>query len=84
MIMTYQSNNNTIRRCFTYWQEWDGRDFCGVHWPNGQSIQVYHGNYNIIENNIAIGPVPQSSISVQANDPRCVCYWQPGTRIDSH
>jgi hypothetical protein len=70
MIMTYQSSNNTIRRCFTYWQEWDGRDFCGVHWPNGQSIQVYHGNDNILENNIAIGPVPQSSISVQANDPR--------------
>jgi hypothetical protein len=69
MIMTYQSSNNTIRRCFTYWQEWDGREVCGVHWPNGQSIQVYHGNYNILENNIAIGPVPQSSISVQANSP---------------
>jgi hypothetical protein len=72
MIMTYQSSNNTIRRCFTYWQEWDGREFCGVNWPNGQNVQVYHGNHNIIENNIAMGPVPQSSISIQANSSNAV------------
>jgi hypothetical protein len=36
MIMTYKSNNNTIRRCFTYWQEWDGRDSVAYCWPNGQ------------------------------------------------
>lgn len=72
MIMTYQSENNIIRRCFTYWQGWDGRDFCGVAWPNGQSIQVYHGRYNIIENSIAIGAVPQSSISIQANSSNAI------------
>jgi hypothetical protein len=72
MIMSYQSENNTIRRCFTYWFEWDGRDFCGVSWPNGQNIQVYHGRDNIIENSIAIGQVPQSSISLQANSSNAV------------
>jgi hypothetical protein len=72
MIMIYQSDQNIIRRCFTYWIEWAGREFCGVPWPNGQSIQIYHGKENIIENSIAIGPVPNSSISIQANDPRAV------------
>jgi hypothetical protein len=66
MINLYKSENNVIRRCFTYWQEWDGRESCQA-WPNGQSIQIYHGNYNIIENSIAYGPVPQWSISIQAN-----------------
>jgi hypothetical protein len=68
MINLYKSENNVIRRCFTYWQEWDGRESCQA-WPNGQSIQVYHGNYNTIENSIAIGPVPHWSISIQANSP---------------
>jgi hypothetical protein len=68
MIMTFQKENNIIRRCFTYWQQWDGRDFCPVgSWPNGQSIQIYHGRNNIIENSIGIGPVPNSSISIIAN-----------------
>jgi hypothetical protein len=66
MIMVFQSDHNTIRRCFSYWFEWDGRDWCGVSWPNGQSIQVYQGRDNIIENSIAIGPVPNSSIAVHA------------------
>jgi hypothetical protein len=66
MINIFKTNNNIIRRCFAYWQKWDGRDWCGVSWPNGQSIQVYQGRDNIIENSIAIGPVPNSSIAVHA------------------
>jgi hypothetical protein len=63
--------NNTVRRCFTRWTGWDGRDFCGnVTWPNAQSIQIYHGEHNIIENSITVGPVPNYHISIQANDPR--------------
>jgi hypothetical protein len=71
MISIFQSDDNIIRRCFTYWIEWDGRNMC-INWPNGQSIQVYHGQNNIIENSIAIGPVPQWSISIQANSPNAV------------
>jgi hypothetical protein len=71
MINLIQTNNNIIRRCFTYWQEWDGRESCQA-WPNGQSIQIYHGHNNIIENSIAIGPVPQWSISIQANSSNAV------------
>ena len=67
MIMSYQSEHNVIRRCFAAWGGWDGRNFCGVTWPNGQAIQIYHGNYNIIENSISFGEVPDTAISVQAN-----------------
>jgi hypothetical protein len=72
MIMIYQSDQNTIRRCLAYWTDWDGRDFCGTNWPNGQNIQVYHGKNNLIENSIAIGPIPQSSVSIQANSSNAV------------
>jgi hypothetical protein len=71
MINLFKTNNNTIRRCFAYWQEWDGRESCQA-WPNAQSIQIYHGENNIIENSIAIGPVPQWSISIQANSSNAV------------
>jgi hypothetical protein len=66
MINLYKSTSNTVRRCFAYWQQWDGRESCQT-WPNGQSIQIYHGEDNIIENSIAIGPIPNTSISIQAN-----------------
>jgi hypothetical protein len=66
MINLYQTENNIIRRCVAYWQGWDGRESCQA-WPNAQSIQIYHGRDNIIENSIALGPVPQWSISIQAN-----------------
>jgi hypothetical protein len=72
MINLFKTNNNTIRRCFAYWQEWDGRDFCGVTWPYGENIQIYHGKDNIIENSIAIGPIPKVSISIQANSSNAI------------
>ena len=69
MIVIYEGHNNTIRRCFVDWRAWDGRDFCGVTWPFGDGIQVYSGDYNIIENSISYGLTPDWAVSVQANDP---------------
>jgi hypothetical protein len=67
MILVYQGNNNIIRRCLADWRAWEGRDFCGVTWPNGGSIQIYNASYNIIENSISYGPVPKWSTLIQAN-----------------
>jgi hypothetical protein len=67
MILLYQSDNVTVRRCFTRWQQWDGRDFCGVLWPNAETVQVYNGNGNTFENIVATGPSPVWLIAVQSN-----------------
>jgi hypothetical protein len=67
MILIYQGEHNTVRRCVANWQEWKGRDFCGVSWPNGGNIHVYNASHNIIENSIAMGPIPKWSVLVQAN-----------------
>jgi hypothetical protein len=67
MILLYQSDNVTVRRCFTAWQQWDGRDFCGVLWPNAETVQVYNGNGNTFENILATGPSPVWLIAIQAN-----------------
>jgi hypothetical protein len=67
MILLYQSDNVTVRRCFTRWQQWDGRAFCGVLWPNAETVQVYNGNGNTFENILATGPSPVWLIAVQSN-----------------
>lgn len=61
------ANNNTIRRAFTYWQNWDGKHFCGVAWPNGTNIGIYNSSNTILENGISYGKVP-GGIMAQAND----------------
>lgn len=66
MILIYQGSHNVVRRCFADWRSWAGRQWCDA-WPWGDNIQIYNGNYNIIENSIAYGSVPLWSISVQAN-----------------
>ena len=48
MINVFTSQHNTLRRCFTMWQQWDGRHFCGVSWPNGNNVgrlqlEQHHG-----------------------------------------
>ncbi|MCA9970998.1 MAG: hypothetical protein KC425_12320, partial [Anaerolineales bacterium] len=68
MIMSFQANNNVIRRCFSYWQSWDGRQWHDA-WPWGDGIQIYYGNNNIIENGISYGPIPFQSISIIAPSP---------------
>lgn len=68
MILIYNSESNTVRRCFTYWQQWDGREDCAI-WPWGENINIYNADKNIVENSIGYGPVPYRSISIIANAP---------------
>jgi hypothetical protein len=71
MILIYGGTYNTIRRCFTDWREWDGRED-GATWPWGENINIYNASFNIVENSIGYGPVPYRSISIIANCPHCV------------
>jgi hypothetical protein len=66
MINVYNSSGNTVRRCFTMWRQWDGRHFCGVSWPNGNSIGVYGASNTTVENSIAYGRA-LTGIFIQAN-----------------
>lgn len=67
MIDVYSSSNNVVRRAFAMWRSWDGKNFCGVQWPNGNNIGVYNSNHTIIENSIAYGR-SLTGIFYQAND----------------
>lgn len=67
-ILLYQTQNVTVRRCFARYERWDGRDFCGVTWPNSETVEVYNGDNNILENLIVTGPSPVWLIALQAND----------------
>lgn len=67
MINVFTSNNNTVRRCFTRWDSWEGRNFCGVTWPNGNNVGIYNSNNTTIENVIAYGR-SLTGIFIQAND----------------
>ena len=64
MIMTMGAHN-TIRRCFADWRSWDGRDRSNC-WPWGDGIEIYNGDYNIIENSISYSRNPTQSINVLA------------------
>ena len=55
MLDIFQGSGNVARRVFTMWQRWDGRNFCGVSWPNGDNIGIYNASGNIVENAIAYG-----------------------------
>jgi len=68
MINVYQGTYNVVRRCFAYWLGWDGRKSC-QDWPQVSNINVYNGSYDTVENCVAVGPVAESSIMVQANAP---------------
>ena len=67
-ILLYQTQNVTVRRCFARYDRWDGRNFCGVTWPNSETVEVYNGDGNILENIIVTGPSPVWLIAMQAND----------------
>ena len=66
MIYIYQGQYNTIRRCLTDWREWDGRD-ANQSWPWGDNIELYQGDYNIVENSISYGHAAEYGISLLAN-----------------
>jgi hypothetical protein len=65
-VEIYEGNRNTLRRVFVKWESWDGRNFCGVSFPNGFAAGVYNGSNNIVENVIAYGRAV-TGIMVQAN-----------------
>lgn len=67
MFNVYSSNYNTVRRVFAMWRSWDGKNFCGVQWPNGNNIGIYNSNHTLIENSIAYGR-SLTGIFYQAND----------------
>ncbi|MBK8048223.1 MAG: DNRLRE domain-containing protein [Anaerolineales bacterium] len=67
LILIYQGSRNTIRRCYTRWEEWRGADFCGVTWPNGNNVVIYNASNNLLENVIADGRSPGRGILIQAN-----------------
>jgi hypothetical protein len=67
MINIFMSDHTTVRRCFTMWQRWDGRAFCGVSWPNGNNVGVYNSSNTTVENVIAYGRA-LTGIFIQAND----------------
>ena len=67
MVEVYEGAGNTLRRVFTRWGGWDGRDFCGVSWPAGYNVGVYNASNTTVENVIAYGRVPGAGIMVQAN-----------------
>jgi hypothetical protein len=66
MINIFMSDHTTVRRCFTMWQRWDGRAFCGVSWPNGNNVGVYNSSNTTVENVIAYGRA-LTGIFIQAN-----------------
>ena len=67
MFDIYQGTGNVARRVFAMWQRWDGKNFCGVSWPNGNNIGIYNGDSNIVENSIAYGR-SLTGIFYQANN----------------
>lgn len=60
------ASGNTVRRCFVKWSGWDGRNFCGVTWPNGFMMGAYNSSGGTFENNVIYGKGVMGLI-VQAN-----------------
>ncbi len=67
MVYTYKGEYNTFRRVFAAWGGWDGRLFCQQEWPNGANLQIYNGDYNIIENSIGFGGAAKWNVSMFVN-----------------
>ena len=57
---------NTVRRCFVMWSHWQGKNFCGVTFPNSYGLGVYNASGSLLENNIVYGRLVTNLI-VQAN-----------------
>jgi hypothetical protein len=66
-IGIFTSTNVTVRRCFSMWRQWDGKNFCGVQWPNGNNIGIYNSSNSTVENSVAYGRA-LTGIFTQANN----------------
>ena len=69
MVLIFMAENNIIRRCYTDWREWDGREW-GSCWPWGEGVEIYGGSFNVIENSIAYGHTSRAGISLMAQYPQ--------------
>jgi hypothetical protein len=65
-VELYQGGGNTLRRVFVKWTGWDGREFCGVSFPNSFLAGVYAASNSTLENVIVYGR-GVTGIIVQAN-----------------
>ncbi len=66
MAEVFGGSGNTLRRVFTMWKGWSGREFCGTAWPNGNNIGVYNASNATVENVIAYGRALKG-VFLQAN-----------------
>lgn len=71
MAEIFEGSGNTLRRVFTMWEGWAGRQFCGVAWPNGNNIGIYNASNATVENAIAYGR-SLKGVMVQANSDTAV------------
>ncbi len=70
MIVVYASQDiygqhNTIRRCFTSYRNWDGRNFTD-EWPWNENYEAYSADYTTFENDIAYGYFANAGFSLLA------------------
>ncbi|MEZ4718365.1 MAG: hypothetical protein R2851_20070 [Caldilineaceae bacterium] len=66
MAFTWGGQRNIIRRCFTNWQRYDGREF-NSDWPWGEDLEFYNSSDSIMENSISYGSPPKTAVSVYGN-----------------
>ena len=60
------ATGNTVRRCFVKWTGWEGKNFCGIHWPGVFGMGAYNSSGGTFENNIIYGRMLYNFI-IQAN-----------------
>ncbi len=66
MAFAYAADRSTIRRCFVYWQRWDGRDWHD-YYPWGDGQEMYNSSNGIIENGIAYGAYTSVAFNILSN-----------------
>jgi len=49
------ATGNTVRRCVVKWDAWEGKNFCGVTWPNSMMMGAYNSSGGTYENNLVYG-----------------------------
>jgi len=67
MAFAYAANGITFRRCYAYWQEWNGRHQAGTEWPWGNAFEMYNSSDGTIENVIAYGAYYDAGLNILSN-----------------
>ncbi|HMN27914.1 MAG TPA: chitobiase/beta-hexosaminidase C-terminal domain-containing protein, partial [Caldilineaceae bacterium] len=66
MVFTWGGQFNIIRRCFTNWQSFDGREF-DSNWPWGEDLEFYNSSDSVIEDSVSYGSPPTTGVSILGN-----------------